>query len=334
MFVIRAPLRISLAGGGSDLIPYVQSHGGEVVSFAIKKYVYLAFHETFFGGIRLAYSRTENLTHRSQIEHPLFRNAFQLFNFESNIEIGSFADVPSSGTGLGSSSAFTVALVAGLRKLSGLSLDKHEIANTACHIEIDMCGDPIGKQDQFASAFGGLNRFVFKQDGQTEVTPLRVNPIELSKVKKSLLLFYLGTGRSASEILTLQNHSLKSHSVQTDMTSKLVNQVSPMINALHAGNVDEVGSLLQENWNLKKKMSSGVSNDLIDSYYELSLKLGALGGKVLGAGGGGFLLLCVPVNIQDAFRATFPLQEVLFDLDTTGVKEISLNDSGGVNETF
>jgi D-glycero-alpha-D-manno-heptose-7-phosphate kinase len=197
-----------------------------------------------------------------------------------------------------------------------------------------MCGDPIGKQDQFASAFGGLNRFVFKQDGQTEVTPLRVNPIELSKVKKSLLLFYLGTGRSASEILTLQNHSLKSHSVQTDMTSKLVNQVSPMINALHAGNVDEVGSLLQENWNLKKKMSSGVSNDLIDSYYELSLKLGALGGKVLGAGGGGFLLLCVPVNIQDAFRATFPLQEVLFDLDTTGVKEISLNDSGGVNETF
>ena len=332
--MIRAPLRISLAGGGSDLIPYVQSYGGQVVSFAIKKYVYLAFHETFFDGIRLAYSRTENLANRSQIEHPLFRNAFKLFNFDNNIEIGSFADVPSSGTGLGSSSAFTVALVAGLRKLSGLSLDKHEIANTACHIEIDMCGDPIGKQDQFASAFGGLNKYNFRQDGQTEVTPIVINPIELSAVKKSLMLFYLGTGRSASEILTEQNHSLKSASIQTDMTSKLVNQVSPMIDALQAGNVNEVGSLLHDNWVLKKRMSSGVSNDLIDSYYELSLRLGAIGGKVLGAGGGGFLLLCVPVSTQNAFRATFPLQEVLFELDNTGVKEISLSDSGGVSVAF
>jgi D-glycero-alpha-D-manno-heptose-7-phosphate kinase len=290
MFVIRAPLRISLAGGGSDLIPYVQSHGGQVVSFAIKKYVYLAFHETFFDGIRLAYSRTENVANSSQIEHPLFRNAFKLFNFQGNIEIGSFADVPSSGTGLGSSSAFTVALVAGLRKLSGLSLDKHEIANTACHIEIEMCGDPIGKQDQFASAFGGLNQFDFKQNGQTEVTKLDINPIMLSKVKKSLMLYYLGTGRSASEILTKQNHSLKGDSIQTEMTSKLVNQVSPMIGALQTGNINEVGQLLHENWALKKKMSSGVSSELIDSYYELGLKLGAFGGKVLGAGGGGFLL--------------------------------------------
>jgi len=324
MFIMRAPLRISLAGGGSDLIPFSSQFGGQVASFAINKYVYLAFHETFLDGIRLAYSRTENVNDKGQIEHPLFKNAFHFFDFKESIEIGSFADVPSSGTGLGSSSAFTVALVAGLRKLTDQSLDKIAIAEIACHIEIDMCGDPIGKQDQFASAFGGVNHFVFNQDGSTDVHPIKLDNAALEAATNSLFLYYLDMGRSASKILKEQSHLMTLGSQQVENTAKLAMQVPQMIDALLEGDVYRIGKLLNESWVLKRELTGSTTNSTIDGYYDLGLTLGALGGKVLGAGGGGFLLMCVPQNKQVDFKANFPLRQVPFQIDFKGVQEISL----------
>lgn len=324
MFVMRAPLRISLAGGGSDLAAFTSQFGGQVVSFAINKYVYLAFHETFLPGIRLAYSKIENVKNKNMIQHPLFKNAFEFFEFTQSIEIGSFADVPSSGTGLGSSSAFTVALVAGLRKISSQSHDKLAIAETACYIEIDMCGDLVGKQDQFASAFGGLNQLTFNKDGSTQVNPVSLKSDSFNTIKSSLLLYYLGMGRSASEILTKQSHSLTMGSPQIENTRKLAEQVPPMVNALVEGNVTEVGRLLNDGWIIKREMTRATTNKVIDKHYTKGLELGALGGKVLGAGGGGFMLLCVPVAKQPYFRENFPLREVDFEIDTMGVSEVSL----------
>jgi D-glycero-alpha-D-manno-heptose-7-phosphate kinase len=326
MFIMRAPLRISLAGGGSDLIPFSREFGGQVASFAINKYVYLAFHETFLSGIRLAYSRTENVNDSSQIEHPLFKNAFHYFDFKESIEIGSFADVPSSGTGLGSSSAFTVALVAGLRKLTSQSLNKTTIAEIACHIEINMCGDPIGKQDQFASAFGGVNHFVFNKDGSTDVNPIKLGEEAVDAAASSLLLYFLDMGRSASKILKEQSSLMTIGSQQVESTEKLAKQVPIMIEALRDGDVYRIGKLLDESWALKRELTQSTTNSTIDGYYDLGLSLGALGGKVLGAGGGGFLLMCVPRNKQMAFKASFPLRQVPFQIDFKGVQEISLTN--------
>jgi D-glycero-alpha-D-manno-heptose-7-phosphate kinase len=325
MFIVRAPLRISLAGGGTDVPSYYQEKSGEVLNFAINKYVYLAFHETFRPGIRLAYSQTENIDSASEIKHPLFRSAFQFMGYKNNIEIGSFADIPAEGTGLGSSSAFTVALVKGLSLLNEAELTKHEIAEKACHVEIQLCEDPIGKQDQFASAYGGVNHFKFLPDESVTSTSV-VMP---ENIKESLLLFHLDMSRSASTILKLQSTFMKEGTKQFINLDRIQKQVQLMKNSFLLKDVVTVGELLHENWVLKREMTDLTTNSKIDELYELALRSGAIGGKVLGAGGGGFFLFCVnPENKQD-FIDSYPLRHVPFEVDQQGVFEIPLEKSKG-----
>ena len=325
MFIVRAPLRVSLAGGGTDIPSFYRENMGEVLSFAINKYVYLAFHETFRPGIRLAYSQTENISSINQIKHPLFRNAFQYLGSKNNIEIGSFADIPSEGTGLGSSSAFTVALVKGLTLINGFDVTKHEIAEKACHIEINLCQDPIGKQDQFASAYGGFNHFRFFPNESVTSTPIKMQ----KSVQDCLLLFYMDMSRSASAILKLQATVMKAGTRQFSNLNRILQQVEFMKNSILLEDFEAVGALLHENWVLKREMTELTSNLEIDELYELALRNGALGGKVLGAGGGGFMLLCVKSDRQQEFIDRFPLRHIPFEVDAKGVFEIPLSKKLG-----
>jgi D-glycero-alpha-D-manno-heptose-7-phosphate kinase len=325
MFIVRAPLRISLAGGGTDIPSFYRESMGEVISFAINKYVYLAFHETFRSGIRLAYSQTENISSTNQIKHPLFRNAFQHMGSKDNLEIGSFADIPAEGTGLGSSSAFTVALVKGLSLINGIDASQHEIAEKACHIEINLCNDPIGKQDQFASAYGGFNHFRFFPNETVTATPVKMQ----KSIQDCLLLFYLDMSRSASAILKLQATVMKNGTQQFGNLSRIRQQVETMKNSILIEDFEAVGASLHENWILKREMTELTSNPEIDELYELALRNGALGGKVLGAGGGGFLLLCVKSERRQEFIDTYPLRHVPFEIDVKGVFQIPLGKEVG-----
>ena len=325
MFIVRAPLRISLAGGGTDLEAFSKVEGGHVLNFAISKYVYIAFHPTFYGGIRLAYSSVEKVQKIEEIQHPLFRNTMLHFGCNPNIEIGSFADIPGSGTGLGSSSAFTVALVSGISKLNNLKLSKMELATEACFIEIQLCKDPIGKQDQFASAFGGLNEFFFNPDGSVDAKKLDLGQNGISQIRNNLCLFSLNMERSASEILKVQTSGLQLKEVQFNKTQEIKKQVHLMKQALLETDFGLVGQILHENWMLKREMTPQTTNDKIDYFYNLALASGASGGKVLGAGGGGFLLLAVEPERRVDFVRSFPLRHVDFEVDTIGVTTLDLN---------
>ena len=323
MILTRAPLRISLAGGGSDL-PSFFSHGfGEVLSFAIDQYVYIAAHSYFSGGIRLSYSKTESVHKYLDIEHPLFRNAMKSLDFHGDIELSSFADVPGSGTGLGSSSAFTVALIHTLLTFNGQRQTAHEIASLACNIEIEMCGDPIGKQDQFASAYGGINRFKFVSDGSVTVNQ---DSNLLSKVEflnNSLLLYYTGTGRSSTSILQEQSLAMVPGSDSFNAVSRIRDKVQEMQSFILAENVVGVGELLEQSWSDKKRLSSGISNPLFEGMLAKAKELGALGGKLVGAGGGGFLLLCVPYERRDRFIKEFDtLRHLPFKVSMQGVETV------------
>ncbi len=309
MILSRAPLRVSLAGGGSDLPAFYEQESGEVLSFAIDKYVYIAAHELFKGGIRLSYSKTEEVDFPSQIEHPLIRESFLETNFLQPIEIGSFADVPGTGTGLGSSSAFTVALLNGLTHLNGMSASFADIpkylADTACKIEIERCGQLIGKQDQFASAYGGINQIRFNPDGSTEVESLLAEQSLEDFLNESLALFYLGFGRPGSEILNDQSAKLKNKAIEFKSMQELRNLVPQMRIALNNKDHYYLGHLLTRGWQLKASTSSSISSPQIDAAFIEALELGALGGKVVGAGGGGFFLLALEPQKRDAFIKNF-----------------------------
>jgi D-glycero-alpha-D-manno-heptose-7-phosphate kinase len=323
MILTRAPLRISLAGGGSDL-PSFFSHGfGEVLSFAIDQYVYIAAHSYFSGGIKLSYSKTELVRSHVEIQHPLFRNAMKSLDFHGDIELSSFADVPGSGTGLGSSSAFTVALIHTLLTFNRNHMTAHEIASLACKIEIEMCRDPIGKQDQFASAYGGINRFKFLSDGSVTVNQ---NSSLLSKVdflNNSLLLYYTGSGRSSTSILQEQSLAMAPGSGSFNAVSRIRDKVEEMENYILEENAFGMGQLLDESWNDKKSLSSGISNYLFEGMLAKAKELGALGGKLVGAGGGGFLLLCVTPEKRSTFIEKFDsLRHLPFKVSTQGVETV------------
>ncbi len=307
MIVSRSPLRISLAGGGSDLPSFYRQDFGEVLSFAINKYVYLAGHDYFAGGIRLSYSRTESVRSISEIQHPIFRNTLDHLNFDSDIELSSFADVPGSGTGLGSSSAFTVSLLNLLSTYSGTERTQEELASLACKIEIDLCGDPIGKQDQYASAIGGLNRIRFNKDDSVNVTKLSAQETKSEFLNESLLLFYSGIGRSASLILSEQNKKIKENSSTFEAVRSIREGVNDMESCINQEDAHGLGNLLSQNWQYKKKLANQISTPEIDDLFELANKCGALGGKIVGAGGGGFLLLCIEPGGQFEFQKRFNL---------------------------
>lgn len=317
MIITRAPFRVSFCGGGSDLPSFYEKYGGCVISTTIRKYMYLTIHNYFDKDqIVLKYSKTEVVNDFSKIEHRIFKQCLYDFNLKG-VEISSMADIP-AGTGLGSSSTFTVALLHLLHTYTGQYVSKYKLAKDACEVEIDKLGEPIGKQDQFAAAFGGLKFYEFMPNGFVNVEPVIMAPENYRKIEENLLLFHLGGTHSASAILKEQSQNLKV--LEKAMIQKQMCDITRTLKKeLQKNNVDAMGELLHENWILKKSLSSGISSLSIDDVYDRAISAGAVGGKLLGAGGAGFMLFYVPQHKQDDVRSALGnMREMDFEMDNSG----------------
>ncbi len=326
MIISKTPCRLSFAGGGSDIASYYREHGGAVVSITIDKYVYLTLQRKFDEHIRIGYSKTEEVERVGDIQHPIVRNCLEMLSIRSGIEITSHADIPSKGSGLGSSSSFTVGLLNGLYAYLGRHASPQRLAEEACEIEINRCGDPIGKQDQYAAAFGDLRMYRFNPDGSVAVEPLIVKHGLTARLQENLMMFYTGMTRSAGDILKDQTEALGARKQAIDAMHQIVGHAHAVRKALEGGDVDAVGEILHESWVLKRGLTSGISNAAIDGWYEKARAAGAVGGKILGAGGGGFLLLYAPREKQPAIRAALrELRRIPFRFEHEGSKIIFYN---------
>ena len=316
MILGKAPFRISFAGGASDLSAFYEKHYGAVVSTSIDKYMYIMLHPYFHDKIRIKYSKLEDVSRVEDIKHSLVRECLKRLEVRTGIEIASIADVPAR-TGLGSSSAFAVCLLHILHTYKGRFASKARLAEEASEIEIDILNEPIGKQDQYASSFGGLNFIRFNPDGTVQVEPLALAPGKLVALEKNLLLFYVGGERGASSVLSgIQQKIGKGDPFAG--TKAMVGLAEDLRIALMKGEISALGDILGEGWRLKKSLSPSVSTPEIDDYYERALRAGAAGGKLLGAGGGGFLLFyCLPKH-QDRVRRTLGLRELRFRFENAG----------------
>lgn len=325
MIISRTPLRISFAGGGSDLPSYYMEAGGAVLSTTIDKYVYLAVHPNFYPHQSLLkYSKTEVVERNEDIQHPLFRECMQMLNVQG-IDISSMADVP-AGTGLGSSSSFTVSLLNVLHAYKHEAVSPEYLASTACDIEINRLGDPIGKQDQYAAAYGGLNFIRFNRDGAVDVEKVVMNPDAKAQLDRNLLMFYTGTTHSASAILKDQNKQME-HQDKRAVMKQMVDMAYQLREVLEKNQIDDFGRILHEGWLLKKSISTGISNPIIDELYAAGLQAGALGGKLLGAGGAGFVLFYCPEEKQSTFRKAMKNYcELPFKFENYGSKIIYMNE--------
>ena len=324
MIISRTPLRISFAGGGSDLPSYYQENGGAVLSTTIDKYIYIAIHRYFYNNQSLLkYSQTELVNSNDEIKHPLFRECMQLLDVHG-VDISSMADVP-AGTGLGSSSAFTVSLLNVLNAYKHTAVSAEYLASTACDIEINRLGDPIGKQDQYAAAYGGLNFIRFNRDGAVDVEKIIMPAASYHKLEQNLFMYYTGTTHSARAILTEQNKEMSNLS-KRQMMSRMVDMAYELKTVLEKGETDDFGRILHDGWMLKKSISSGISNPVIDKLYDSGIKAGALGGKLLGAGGAGFVLFYVPEDRHEMFRNNMnEYTELPFSFESYGSKIIYMN---------
>ena len=326
MITTQTPFRISFFGGGSDIASFYCRHPGAVLSAAIDKSMYLTTHPNFDpNAIHLKYSKTELVPSVDQVQHPILRAVLGELVPKGGIEVASIADIP-AGTGLGSSSAFTVGLIQNLSARLGRYLPPERLAEDACHIEIDVLKEPIGKQDQYASAFGGLNQFIFHSDGRTTVKKIFLAAETIKRLEASLFLLHIGAPRSASTIFHEQTRNLadtKIFGTQKTMTT----QVDVGIQLLRDGDLDGFGRLLHEAWELKRTLASRISDQTIDAYYQRALEAGALGGKLVGAGGGGFLLFYCPPPAQSSFLAAMSgLRWVPFHFDFSGSRIIHFSD--------
>ncbi|MFB3813630.1 MAG: galactokinase [Terriglobales bacterium] len=300
MIISRTPFRMSFVGGGTDLPAFYLQEPGAVISTAIDKYVYITVNKRFDNTLRVSYSQTEIADQIGAIRHPLFRETMRKTGVDSGIEVTSIADVP-GGTGLGSSSSFTVGLLHALYAYSGKFQCAAELADAACYLEIEVLREPIGKQDQYAAAFGGFRRYQFNPDGTVFVDPVICPPETLTRLHERLMLFYLGGTRSASKVLQEQSDNTNG---KRDYLRNLRGLVDRFWEVLVRGaDLRETGALLDQGWQWKKQLASNVSTDAIDEIYCRARKAGALGGKVLGAGAGGFLLLFCEPHRQPAVRA-------------------------------
>ena len=317
MIITRAPFRVSFCGGGSDLPSFYVKHGGCVLSTTIKKYMYLTVHNYFERDqIVLKYSKTEVVNDFDEIKHRIFRQCLKDFDVKG-VEISSMADIP-AGTGLGSSSTFTVALLHLLYTYKGEYVSKYKLAKDACAVEIEKLGEPIGKQDQFAAAFGGLKFYEFMPNEFVNVEPIIMAPESYVKLENNLLMFYIGGMHSASAILKEQSQNIR-NADEAKVQQKMCDITRQLKVELQNNNVDAMGVLLHKNWMLKKSLASGISNPLIDDVYEKAMKAGATGGKLLGAGGAGFMLFYVPEDKRSAVReALSDLREMDFEMDNSG----------------
>jgi D-glycero-alpha-D-manno-heptose-7-phosphate kinase len=324
MILTKTPFRVSFAGGGSDLPEFYRRSGGAVLSSTIDKAMYIALHPYFHDKIRIKYSRTEDVASVSEIEHPLVRECLNLVGIERGMEIASFADVP-AGTGMGSSSAFTVGLLHALYVRAGKSASAHELASAACEIELERVAAPIGKQDQFAAAYGGLNFIQFQADGQVDVHPVKCSVKTREELSARLMFFYIGQERPAASILTEQARNMADKDKFSNV-QRMVELAKELRASLEQDNLDSFGDILDRGWQLKRGLASGITNDVVESNYRLAREAGAAGGKLLGAGAGGFLLLsCRREKQQQVREALSALREMPVELTTSG-SEVVHND--------
>lgn len=293
MIVTKTPLRISFFGGGSDIPEFYHNHDGLCVSTAINSYIYLAVNKCVAPHLKVVYSQLELETDIEKIKHNRVKEVLKHYGLTSNMEICSFSDMPTKGTGLGSSSTFTVGLINAVHRIKYTKpIDAHTLAELASYIEIERCAEPIGKQDQFAAAYGGLRQYRFTKT-HTESKQLNIDFFTHQNLNKRLLFFNTGINRLASSVLTEQVENLNNN-INVQFTKTLVNMAEQSIKFLEENKLNDFGGLLNDAWEVKKKLSSNVSNPMIDDMYETCMKNGALGGKILGAGGGGYLMVYVP----------------------------------------
>ena len=320
MIITQTPLRISFAGGGTDFEGFYSKDGGCVISSAIDKYIYVIVKERFDNKIRVGYSRTEMVDRVDEIEHELVREAMRKAGIDKGIEIATMADVPSEGSGLGSSSTVTVGLLNALYAFKGEFQPAEVLAREACEIEIDVLGKPIGKQDQYIVAYGGVKMFSFNPDGSVGVESVSLDEERRRQLSESLMLFFTGKTRKSSSILSEQQENIDARrEILCDMKA----QAQQVRRCLENGNLSKLGRIMNEGWEYKKRLAGGISNGDIDRMYEAAVKAGAVGGKVAGAGGGGFLFLyCSPGRQEAVRRSLAGLKELAFRLERDGTKVI------------
>lgn len=324
MIIARSPLRISLGGGGTDLPSYYRDHEGFLIAAAIDKYVYVTINRPFIEGIFLKYSSLENAKNVSEVQHKIIREALAMQNLRTpQIEITTLADIP-SGTGLGSSGSFTTALIKALYSHRKRHLHQEELAELACHIEIDRLSEPIGKQDQYIAAVGGVTCFDFHKDDRVISRPLDISIDTLFDLEDNLLLFFTGFSRSASGILKDQQVRSQQHDVEMLNNLHYVKELGYRSKeALEAGDTQLFGEIMHDHWEHKKRRSGGMSNPQIDEWYQLAMENGAIGGKLVGAGGGGFLMfMAKDRNKLRHAMARAGLEEVRFRFDFEGTKVV------------
>jgi D-glycero-alpha-D-manno-heptose-7-phosphate kinase len=320
MIITQTPLRISFAGGGTDFKDFYLKEEGMVLSTAIDKYVYITIHERYDEKIYLNYSDEERVASVEEIKHPLIRSAMREAGVSSGVEIMCYADIPSEGSGLGSSSSFTTGLLNALYHYQGRQMPAEWLAKKACEIEIDICKEPIGKQDQYAAAFGGFNLIHFRKSDSVEVEPLAIPRIDLRELNRHLMLFYTNITRKSASILTDQKNNIPA---KLEYLKKMKPLALEMRKAILEKRFDDFGRALDKGWQLKKSLANSVSNLEIDAMYKSALSAGALGGKICGAGGGGFVLLFAPLAKQTSVRqALAAYREMPFHFETDGSKVI------------
>lgn len=324
MIIVRSPLRITLGGGGTDLHSYYADYEGFLIAAAIDRYVYVTVIKPFTPGIFLKYSKIEHVDAIEDVQHPIVREALKMFDSGvPQIEITTLADIP-AGTGLGSSGSFTTALLRALHAEVRGIIHPRELAEQACHIEIDRLGEPIGKQDQYIAAYGGVTCFTFRKDGTVEASPLALEEEIRHALEDNLLLFFTGFSRSASAILKDQDQRTKGHDQAMIDNLHYVKDLGLRSKvALEKGDLVGLGKLMHEHWEHKRRRSGGMSNPKIDEWYNLALDSGAIGGKLIGAGGGGFLMFYAEdkVRLRHAMRQA-GLSEVRFHFDFEGTKVV------------
>lgn len=325
MIIVRSPLRISLGGGGTDLPSYYENHTGFLIAGAIDKYVYITLHHSFAQEIIVKYAKMERVSAIEHITHPIIRETLKLMDLENpHLEITSMADIP-AGTGLGSSGSFTTALLKALHTLKKHLIHPKELAEQACHIELNVLQEPIGKQDQFIAAYGGLTCFRFLPNHQVEAWPLNIDQETLYHLEDNLLLFFTGYSRSASDILREQDQKSKKQDVDMIDHLHFIKDLGVQSKeALEKGDLKTFAELMNVHWEHKKKRSGQMSNDHIDAWYTLARQHGAIGGKMIGAGGGGFLMFYADdkIKLRHTMREA-GLHEVRFRFDFLGTQVVT-----------
>lgn len=313
---------MSFVGGGSDLPVFYRKFGGAVVSTAIDRFIYVTVNQKFDNRIRISYSRTEEAKSIDRIQHPLVREGLKLVGLDGGIEITSIADIPSKGSGLGSSSSFTVGLLNALHAYAGRHTGAEQLAREACEIEIERCGEPIGKQDQYAAAFGGLNLIQFNPDDSVSVEPVICQRETIRRLQARVLVFYTGITRSASGLLKQQNSVLASERQKCEVTRKLAALAHTLCAELRKDRVDAFGEIIHQGWLLKKSLTGKITTEAIDRWYQRARRAGAIGGKLLGAGTGGFLMFYAPPDRHDAIAAALKLRRLDLHFEPQGSRII------------